>query len=64
MVKKVIHWYASKNSKQKNIFRIGAFLSCICLGPITLILVATWMVPLWLLLEFNAAGDEYKDKKV
>lgn len=58
MLKNLSYWYASKNKKQRNILRLAAFIACICVGPFSLVFVATWMVPLMLYLEFQSASSE------
>ncbi len=54
----LVYWYAVKNNKQKNIVRISVVIASICIGPFTLVFVATWLVPLLLYLEFQSAGLE------
>ena len=55
-MKKLIVWYNSKTTRQLNILRLCAFL----LSVIPLIgwfLIAPWMVPLILYLEFHLKSD-------
>lgn len=45
--------YTGITSRQRNVLRIVAVLSCIILGPITLVLVTPWLLPLMLYLEYH-----------
>jgi hypothetical protein len=58
MLKKLALWYSSKTKRQRNVLRLTALLLSVCLGPITLIFVAPWLVPLMLYLEFNVDEKE------
>lgn len=48
----LIRWYNSKTARQRNILRITAFILA-AFPMIGWILVAPWMVPLMLYLEFH-----------
>jgi len=51
-LKKLINWYNSKTNRQRNILRISAFLLS-AIPFIGWLLIAPWMIPLMLYLEFH-----------
>lgn len=58
LFKNWVNKYSSINNRQRNILRIVALLCCIVGGPITLILVTPWLLPLMLYLEYHVEPKE------
>lgn len=60
--KQIITVSASKlhemTKRQRLILRGSLLGICVVGGPVTLLLIATWLVPLWLLVEFKYGGSK------